>query len=143
LLALLCPACPACCCCPLCPTAPKQPPGSTPTSTAGNEQPPDPAAAAANNAGSNGGSSPAAAGGGGLIPTLGPIAAPPAPVLFGDPFLLRVGPQETVGEVRGRIQQKLGVSAADFEAWRVAFMSVRAAPHYLAGELGRRCLCVG
>jgi hypothetical protein len=57
------------------------------------------------------------------------------PVLFGDPFLLRVGPQETVGQIRARIQQKLGVASADFEAWRVAFVSSRAAPHYLAGRL--------
>lgn len=55
---------------------------------------------------------------------------------FGDPFLLRVGPSETVGQVRARIQEKLGVAAAEFEGWKLAHVSTRTPPHYLAGEGG-------
>lgn len=112
--------------------APKQQPtSSAPTSAAGNEPAGTDAAAPANNGGGSGGGAAA----GGLIST-GPANAPASGVPFGDPFLLRLGPSETVGEVKGRIQEKLGVAAADFEAWKMAFVSSRGAPQYLAGEQG-------
>jgi hypothetical protein len=62
---------------------------------------------------------------------------PASGVPFGDPFLLRIGPSETVGEVKRRIQDKLGVAVAEFESWKVAFVSSRGSPQYLEGELGR------
>jgi hypothetical protein len=66
---------------------------------------------------------------------------------FGNPFLLRVSAGETVGAVKGRIQAKLGVPPADFAAWKVAFVSIRAAPQYLAGARAARrrasCRCCG
>lgn len=110
--------------------APKQQPAPSTLSTAGNE----PAGADAVNNASNNGSGGGAAAAGGLIGTGPAVNAPTGAVPFGDPFLLRVGPQETLGEVKGRIQEKLGVAAADFESWKFALVSTRAAPHYLAGE---------
>lgn len=114
--------------------APKQQPAPSTLSTAGNE----PAGAdAANNASNNGSGGGAAAAGGGLISTGPAVNAPTGAVPFGDPFLLRVGPGETLGEVKGRIQEKLGVAAAEFDSWKFALVSTRAAPHYLAGEQGQ------
>ncbi len=104
--------------------APKQPPSSA--AAAGSE----PAGADAANNGNNGS-------GGGLIGTVpGPVNAPAAAVPFGDPFLLRIGQGETVGQVKARIQEKLGVAAAEFESWKVAFVSSKnsGVPQYLAGE---------
>jgi hypothetical protein len=39
-----------------------------------------------------------------------------------------------LSQVKARIRDKLGVAAADFESWRSAFVSIRAAPAYLADE---------
>jgi hypothetical protein len=100
--------------------APKQPPSSQ----SGSE--PD----AANTGGSADG----------LIGTVGgPVNSPAAAAVpFGDPFLLRIGQGETVAQVKARIQEKLGVAAAEFESWKVAFVSTRTAPQsvpqYLAGN---------
>lgn len=73
----------------------------------------------------------ASGGNGGFIGTaLATIAA--TVNVFGDPFLLRIGAQETVGAVKSRIQQKLGVAAADFEHWKLAFVPVHAQLVYVA-----------
>eukprot|EP00878_Enallax_costatus_P018081 GHUV01019023.1.p1 GENE.GHUV01019023.1~~GHUV01019023.1.p1 ORF type:complete len:230 (+),score=52.09 GHUV01019023.1:349-1038(+) len=74
-----------------------------------------------------------AAGGGGFI-TTAPATTAATVTVFGDPFLLRIGPQETVGAVRSRVQGKLGVAAADFEHWRLAFVPVHAQLEYLSDE---------
>lgn len=105
--------------------APKEPPSSQ----SGSE----PAAADAANTGGSAD---------GLIGTVGgPVNAPAAAAVpFGDPFLLRIGQGETVAQVKARIQEKLGVAAAEFESWKVAFVSTRTAPQsvpqYLAGAGG-------
>ncbi|KAF6255465.1 hypothetical protein COO60DRAFT_1641474 [Scenedesmus sp. NREL 46B-D3] len=98
---------------------------------------PDPAAAAAAN--NNGAAlpdgsaaaalaTPANSGGGGFV---GGSGAAGSVATFGDPFLLRIAPDETLGQVKARIQQKLGIATADFESWRAAFVSIRAAPEFL------------
>lgn len=74
-----------------------------------------------------------AAGGGGFI-TSAPATTAATVTVFGDPLLLRIGPQESVGAVRRRIQEKLGVAAADFEHWKFAFVPVHAQLAYLTDD---------
>jgi hypothetical protein len=41
------------------------------------------------------------------------------PFAFSDPFIMRVGPEETVGELRQRVVQQLGVPQEEAEAsWK-------------------------
>lgn len=38
---------------------------------------------------------------------------------FSDPFVMRIEPQETVGQLRERVQQQLGVPDAEFAgSWK-------------------------
>ncbi len=54
---------------------------------------------------------------------------------FGEPFLLKVGPQETLSSVKTRIQAKLGISDDDFAKWKFAVVrSMRSASEPLADE---------
>lgn len=40
------------------------------------------------------------------------------PTPFADPWLMRLGEEETVGQLRQRVREKLGVPEKDFAAWR-------------------------
>lgn len=121
--------------------APKPPPGSTGGAAAAANE----AAADAANNDSNGGAAaaapaalPAAGVGGGFIPA-GGVSPPETVTPFGDPFMLRIRVDETVGEVKARIQEKLGVAPAEFEGWRAAYVTIRGPPvQYLAGEQGSK-----
>ena len=42
---------------------------------------------------------------------------------FGDPFLVLIGPEETLASVRARIQAKLGVSDEEIAKWKMAVVS--------------------
>jgi hypothetical protein len=44
--------------------------------------------------------------------------------LFGDPFFMRAGAEETLGSIKRRARQKLGVDEAEFKKWRWAFHSL-------------------
>lgn len=50
------------------------------------------------------------------------VAGPGGPqvVNFGDPFLLKIGEEETLGSVRRRVQAKLGVADEEFGKWKIA-----------------------
>lgn len=76
----------------------------------------------------------AASGGNGGFISTAPASTAATVNVFGDPFLLRVGAQETVGAIKSRIQEKLGVAAADFEHWKFAFVPVHAQLGYLADD---------
>ena len=51
---------------------------------------------------------------------------------YGTPFVMKVGWEETVGEVKERVRVKLGIEEKDFEDWKIATVS-RTRPCYLAG----------
>ena len=42
---------------------------------------------------------------------------------FGDPFLLRLGAEETTASVRSRVQAKLGLSDEEIGKWKLAVVS--------------------
>lgn len=73
------------------------------------------------------------AAGGGFIGTA-PATTAATVNVFGDPFLFKITAQETVGAVKARIQEKLGIAAADFEQWKFAFVPVHAQLEYLADD---------
>ncbi|GAQ84171.1 Ubiquitin carboxyl-terminal hydrolase [Klebsormidium nitens] len=61
-------------------------------------------------------------------------------ILFGNPFLLVVREEETMGEVKARIKAKLGVKDEDFETWKFAYVNNKASPVYYEDQdlvLGR------
>ena len=52
---------------------------------------------------------------------------------FGDPFILRIGPDEPLSSIKARVQKKLGTTDEEFSSWRFAFHSL-GRPEYLAGK---------
>lgn len=42
---------------------------------------------------------------------------------FSDPFIMAIGDEETVGQLRQRVQQKFGVSDEEFSKWRTLLVS--------------------
>ena len=66
-------------------------------------------------------------------------------ILFGNPFLLVVREEETMGEVKARIKAKLGVKDEDFETWKFAYVNNKASPVYYEDQdlvLSRFPVCV-
>ncbi|EIE26652.1 cysteine proteinase [Coccomyxa subellipsoidea C-169] len=55
-------------------------------------------------------------------------------VNFGHPFILQIGEEETLADIKPRIQAKLGVPEEDFVKWRFAFMVNLRQPEYLEDE---------
>lgn len=51
--------------------------------------------------------------------------------IFGDPFFLKIRDDETLGEIKQRIQTKLGISDEEYAKWKFAFVSIRYPPEYL------------
>ena len=42
---------------------------------------------------------------------------------FSDPFIMAVGPEETVGQLRRRVQQRLEVPDEEFAKWRTLLVA--------------------
>jgi hypothetical protein len=55
-------------------------------------------------------------------------------ILFGNPFLLLVKEDETMGEVKARIKAKLGAKDEDFETWKFAYVNNKASPVYFEDD---------
>ncbi|CAL8466972.1 g6508 [Coccomyxa elongata] len=55
-------------------------------------------------------------------------------VNFGNPFILQVGGEETLAEIKPRIQAKLGITDEEFVKWKFAFMTNLRQPEYLEDE---------
>ena len=61
----------------------------------------------------------------------------PQPIYFGDPFLIRLNPDEQLAEVKSRIQRQLGVPDAEFATWKFAVGSLDKAngtPDYIEDD---------
>lgn len=54
--------------------------------------------------------------------------------LFGDPFLIKVGLEERLADIKARIQAKLGAKPEDFATWRWSWHSNLASPEELADD---------
>lgn len=54
--------------------------------------------------------------------------------IFGDPFFLKIREDEKLGEIKQRIQAKLGVADEEFSKWKFAFVSIRYPPEHLTDD---------
>lgn len=53
---------------------------------------------------------------------------------FGDPFIFRIGSEETAASVRERIRTKLNIPAEEFAKWKLAYVSIRGGAEFLSDE---------